>query len=105
MTNTREIVIKRLEETGKLDEMTKEEINMEVRRESFKWLKGSKYYSEIVNDYKFGNNVINLLREAYEKGISVEHFSLSNSDLCRAKEYIHRSLNGDHSTFTWSRSH
>lgn len=84
-------------------EMTDHEIYMEKRREKFKWLKGSKYYNEIVNEFKYGKNVIDMLREAHEANISVEHFSLSNGDLSRAKEYIRRSIENDHTTFVWGR--
>lgn len=104
MANVTELVIKKLTDAGVIEDMTKDEIELEIRKEEFKWLKGSKWYSEVVTDRKYGPVVVGLLKEALDKGLNIEHFGLSNGDLIRAKEYLHRSINNNHKTFTWKRN-
>lgn len=91
-------------EIKEFDGLNEYETAREIRIKSFVWLRGSKYYDDIVNQSKYGPVVINILRGEIENGRKVEHFNMTPCDLIRTKEYLYRSIENNHKTFTWKRS-
>lgn len=90
--------------TKTITDMTPEELAIAHRKEIFAWLKPqTKWFNEAVT-LRIGLSTIDLIRDEHEAGRKVAHFNMTDSDLIRVNEYVHREINNDWKTFTWKRS-